>query len=130
MEYVFPVDGAAHSICGLAIGESLGELQDGDERQAPGGECTLAMGREQVGEQGVGEQSAKLIGKPQVAMAFGKGGLCNTQCFGWDWLNWLWAKHTVSPLLTAGTFTEIHSTHVRGTSPAVSKVRVSHIIYR
>src|SRR4051794_18730389 len=44
-------------------------------------------------------------------MAFGKGGLCDTQRLGWNGFNRLWAKHTGSPN-SATAFTEIYSTHV------------------
>ena len=34
-EGVFPIDAAAHGRGGLAVGQALGELQHGDQRQPP-----------------------------------------------------------------------------------------------
>ena len=49
-EGVLPVDAAADGVGGLAIGEVLGELQDGDQGEPPGGVGGLSARGKQVGE--------------------------------------------------------------------------------
>ena len=49
-EGVLPVDAAADGVGGLAIGEPLGELQDGDQGQPPGGLRRPSPVGEQGGE--------------------------------------------------------------------------------
>ena len=54
-EGVLPVDAAADGVGGLAIGEVLGELHDGDQGELPGGQCGLSAPGVEAGEVGVAE---------------------------------------------------------------------------
>jgi len=58
---ILPVDTTAQRMGRLQVGESLGELEDGHQSQAPGSQSRLALGREERGERIVSEQDAALI---------------------------------------------------------------------
>jgi hypothetical protein len=73
-EQVLPVDARPHRFRGLAVGQVLAELQDGDERQAPGRQARLAEPGEQVGEVRVGEDAAELVAELQQRVALAEGG--------------------------------------------------------
>src|SRR5450759_4482780 len=49
-QQIFPIDAGAHGFGGLAIRETLSELENGDECQTPRRECRLAAGRKERGK--------------------------------------------------------------------------------
>ena len=73
-EGVLPVDAAADGVGGLAIGEPLGELQDRDQGQPPGGLRRLSPVGEQAGEAFVVVEGAQGVPHGQVGVAVGEGG--------------------------------------------------------
>ena len=73
-EGVLPVDAAADGVGGLAIGEVLGELQDGDQGELPGGQCGLSAPGVEVGEVAVAEDGSEFVAEPEVGVALGEGG--------------------------------------------------------
>src|SRR5262249_5396989 len=73
-EGVLPVDAAADGVGGLAIGEVLGELQDGDQGELPGGQCGLPAPGVEGGEVGVAEDGSELVAEAEVGVPLGEGG--------------------------------------------------------
>ena len=73
-EGVLPVDAAADGVGGLAIGEVLGELHDGDQGELPGGQCGLSAPGVEVGEVGVAEDGSEFVAEPEVGIPLGEGG--------------------------------------------------------
>ena len=76
-EQVLPVDAGAHRLRGLPVGQVLAELQEGDQRQAPGRQARLAEPGEEVGEVGVGEDGAELVAELEERIALAEGRACN-----------------------------------------------------
>jgi len=70
---VLPVDAGAHRLRGLPVGQVLAELQQGDQRQAPGRQARLAEPGEEVGEVGVGEDGAELVAELEERIALAEG---------------------------------------------------------
>src|SRR5215218_1626824 len=73
-EQVLPVDAGAHRLRGLPVGQVLPELQQGDQRQAPGRQARLAERGEQVGEGGGGEDGPQLVPQFEERVALAEGG--------------------------------------------------------
>src|SRR3954447_5087689 len=76
---VLPVDPRPHRLGGLAVGQVLAELQQGDQRQAPGRQPRLAEPGEEVGEIGVGEDGAELVTELQQRVALAEGRACDAR---------------------------------------------------
>ena len=72
---VLPVDAAADGVSGLAIGQALDVLEDGDEGEPGGGGGRLAAGGEQVSELIVAEERAEFIGDAESEGSLGESGV-------------------------------------------------------
>jgi hypothetical protein len=73
-EGVLPVNTTADGVGGLSIGEVLGELQDGDQSELPGGQSGLSAPGVEVGEVAVAEDRSEFISESEVGIPLGEGG--------------------------------------------------------
>jgi hypothetical protein len=73
-EGVLPVDTTADGVGGLAIGEVLGELHDGDQGELPRGQCGLAAPGVELGEVSVTKDGTELVAEPEIGIALREGG--------------------------------------------------------
>jgi hypothetical protein len=70
-----PVDTAAHGVGGLAVGQTLDVLEDGDQSQPCRRSGRLASGGEQLGELIVTVEATELVSDAEAESAFGEGGV-------------------------------------------------------
>jgi hypothetical protein len=70
---VWPIDATAPGMCRLAVGEPLGELEHGDQRQPPRGARGLSVCREERQKGVIRAQGLPRIGPSQVPVALRKG---------------------------------------------------------
>jgi hypothetical protein len=78
---ILPVDARPNRVGRLAVGESRGEREERDQRQAPGGLGGPATGRKERTELRIVEDGLQFIPHPQVGVATGKGGAGDTGGF-------------------------------------------------
>jgi hypothetical protein len=69
---ILPVHASPHRIHGLPVGEALGKLQQGGQRQSGGSGGGLAAWREQSGKLLILEQGAERIRTCKARQPFGK----------------------------------------------------------
>src|SRR5512135_3256641 len=72
---VFPVDAAADGVGGLAIGEALDVLEQGDEGEPGGRSGRMSAGGEEVGELVVVVERSEFVGDPETEGPPGEGGV-------------------------------------------------------
>jgi hypothetical protein len=71
---VFPVDAAADGVGGLAIGQALDLLEQGDEGEPCGGGGRLPAGGEEVGELVVAVERPEFVGDAETEGRLGESG--------------------------------------------------------
>lgn len=81
---VLPVEPGADGVGGLAVGEVLGELEDGDEGEPPRGRGRLADIGVEVGEVVVAEERAEPVAGGEVGVPLGEGGPGDASGLGGD----------------------------------------------
>ena len=91
-ERVLPVDAAADGVGGLAIGESLDVLEDGDQSQPCRRSRRLSAGGEDLGELVVAVEATELVGNAEAKGAFGEGGMGDAPGLFGDRGGRLWAE--------------------------------------
>ena len=74
---IFPINAAADGICGLAIRQPFGKLEDRGEGQPGRRLCRLAARREERGELRIVVDGAEPVGHLHIDIAMGKCGMGN-----------------------------------------------------
>ena len=123
-QHVLPIKPAAHSMRRLPVGQPFSELEDADERQAPGSMGRLPMRREEGSELLVCKQSAEFIGQGQVGMSCWKGGPDHARGVVRECREGRRLQHRQAP--SRQNPEEISLQPAGLTSPAVSRVWESH----
>jgi hypothetical protein len=101
-EGVFPINGAAHGIGGLAVSQAFEELEDGHEQEAAGRVGRLTARGKQGGEGVIGEQHAQFIADSHDRRRGREHGAGNALGFVWNEIGYLW-MHAHGVLLMVPT---------------------------
>ncbi|MDQ2998223.1 MAG: hypothetical protein M3R61_14395 [Chloroflexota bacterium] len=79
---VFPINGPAHAISGLAVGQAFHKREDGHQQQATGRQGGLPDGGKHGGEVQISTQHAQFVADLHDRTALGKGGAGDPLGFG------------------------------------------------
>src|SRR5262249_6049407 len=89
---VLPVDASAEGVGGLAVGQVLDELKDGDEGEPPGGLGWASPSGVEGGEVVIRKEGAEFVAQEEVGVVAGEGGAGHARSFSGDRTERLWSQ--------------------------------------